>query len=55
MDYDYMSDDELFVALKEKAPATAETVEKVNDSNRQTIIAFLKFLSDVKKVIVSGR
>jgi hypothetical protein len=44
-----MSDDELFVALKEKAPATAETVEEVNDFNRQTVIAFLKFLSDTKK------
>jgi len=46
MDYDKMSDSELYALLKERVPAVAETVGEVGDSNRQTLIAFLKFLSD---------
>ncbi len=49
MDYDAMSDEELYAVLKERAPATAEAVKEVNDSNRQTVIAFLKVFSDVKQ------
>jgi hypothetical protein len=44
-----MSDDELYAVLKERAPAAAEAVKEVNDSNRQTVIAFLKVLPDVKQ------
>ena len=46
MDYEKMSDAELYSILKERAPAVAETVGEVKDSNRETLIAFLKFLSD---------
>ena len=46
MDYEKMSDAELYSLLKERAPAVAETVREVKDSNRETLIAFLKFLSD---------
>lgn len=44
MDYERMSNAELYALLKEKMPAVAETVGKVRDSNRETIIAFLKFV-----------
>ena len=44
MDYDRMSNAELYALLKEKMPAVAETVGKVRDSNRETIIAFLRFV-----------
>jgi hypothetical protein len=43
-DFDKMSDEELYRFLKEKLPAVAQTVRAVNDVNRETIIAFLKFL-----------
>lgn len=46
MEYEKMSDVELYSLLKEKAPAVAETVRNVRDSNRETLIAFLKFLAD---------
>jgi len=46
MDYENMSDTELYVLLKDRAPAVAETVREVNDSNREKLIAFLRFLSD---------
>ena len=46
MDYEKMSDAELYSLLKERAPAVAETVREVKDSNREALIAFLKFLSD---------
>jgi len=44
MDYERMSNTELYDLLKERTPAVAETVRKVGDSNRETVIAFLKFL-----------
>ena len=46
MDYENMSDEELYSLLKERVPAVAETVGEVNDSNREKLIAFLKFLWD---------
>jgi hypothetical protein len=45
MDYERMSDTELYALLEERVPAVAETVRKVRDSNREEVIAFLKFLS----------
>ena len=30
--------------MKENLPAVAETVRTVNDANRETVIAFLRFL-----------
>ena len=44
MDYERMSNAELDALLKEKMPAVAETVGKVRDSNRETVIAFLRFV-----------
>jgi hypothetical protein len=46
MDYEGMTNEELYFLLKEKAPAVAETAKGVNDSNRETVIAFLTLLSD---------
>jgi hypothetical protein len=46
MDYEDMTNEELYLLLKEKAPAVAETARDVNDSNRETVIAFLILLSD---------
>ena len=46
MEYERMSDTELYALLEERVPAVAETVRKVRDSNREEVIAFLKFLSD---------
>ncbi len=46
MDYERMSDTELYALLEQRVPAVAETVRKVRDSNREEVIAFLKFLSD---------
>jgi len=43
--YENMSNEELYSLLKEKAPAVAETAKDVNDSNRETVIAFLILLS----------
>ena len=45
MDYEKMSNAELHALLKEKMPAVAETVREVRDSNRETLIAFLRFCS----------
>lgn len=44
MDYERMSNTELYTLLKERMPAVAETVRKVRDSSRETIIAFLRFV-----------
>ena len=44
MDYERMSNAELYALLKEEMPAVAETVGKVRDSNRETVIAFLRFV-----------
>jgi len=46
MDYKSMSDEELYSFLKERLPAVAETTGEVGDSNRETVIAFLTFLSE---------
>ena len=46
MDYEDMTNEELYFLLKEKAPAVAETAKDVSDSNRETVIAFLILLSD---------
>ena len=46
MDYENMSNAELYALLKEKMPAVAETVREVRDSNRETLIAFLRFCSN---------
>ena len=46
MDYEKMSNAELYALLKEKMPAVAETVREVRDSNRETLIAFLRFCSN---------
>ena len=46
MDYENMSDEELYSLLKERMPAVAETAGEVGDSNRETVVAFLKLLSD---------
>jgi len=46
MDYQKMSNAELYALLKEKMPAVAETVREVRDSNRETLIAFLRFCSN---------
>ena len=45
-DCERMSDQELYGLLKENLPAVAETVRSVNDANRETVIDFLRFLSD---------
>jgi hypothetical protein len=44
MDYQDMSDEELWLLLTETAPRMH--VEDVTDSNRETVIAFLKLLLD---------
>ncbi len=46
MDFREMSDEELFLVLKKKIPAVAETMAEVNDSNRETVIAFLRVFCD---------
>jgi hypothetical protein len=43
-DCENMSDPELYRFLEENLPAVAETVHAVNDANRETVVAFLKFL-----------
>jgi hypothetical protein len=45
-DCERMSDQELYGLLEEKLPAVADTVRSVNDTNRETVIDFLRFLSD---------
>jgi hypothetical protein len=49
VDFGDMSDEELFLVLKEKIPAVAENMEGVSDSNRETVIAFLRVLWDNPK------
>jgi hypothetical protein len=44
MDYERMSNAKLYALLKERMPAVAETVGKVSDSNRDTVIAFLRYV-----------
>jgi hypothetical protein len=46
MDYENMSDEELYFLLKERMPAVAEIGGDVGDSNRQTVVAFLKLLPE---------
>ncbi len=41
-----MSNEELHSLLKERVPAVAEITEEVNESNRETVIAFFKLLFD---------
>jgi hypothetical protein len=48
-----MSDQELYRLLKENLPAVAETVRTVNDANRETVIAFLRFLSSKARIMAS--
>ncbi len=48
-DCERMSDQELYRLLKENLPAVAETVRTVNDGNRETVIAFLRFLSNTAR------
>ncbi len=45
-DCEKMSNEELCRFLEEKLPALAETVREVTDFNRETVMAFLKLLSD---------
>ncbi len=45
VDFDNLSNEELCLLLKERIPAVFETVGKVTDSNRETVVAFLKFIS----------
>lgn len=45
-DYEGMSNEELYLLLKEKAPDVAAVAGEVRDSNRNTVIAFLVLLSD---------
>ncbi len=39
-----MSNEELYRFVKKELPAVAATVGKINESNRETVIAFLRFL-----------
>jgi hypothetical protein len=48
-DCERMSDQELYRLLKENLPAVAETVRTVNEANRETVIAFLRFLSNTAR------
>lgn len=43
-DCEKMSNQEIYGFLKENLPAVAEAVHVVNDANRETVVAFLKFL-----------
>jgi len=52
-DCEKMSDQELYRLLKENLPAVAETVRTVNDANRETVIAFLRFLSSKARIMAS--
>lgn len=45
-DCEQMSNEELHSLLKERVPAVAEITEEVNESNRETVIAFFKLLFD---------
>ena len=45
-DCDKMSDQELYRFLQENLPALADTVGIVDDLNRKSIIALLKYFSD---------
>ena len=39
-----MSNEELYRFVKKELPAVAATVGKINEFNRETVIAFLRFL-----------
>ena len=43
-DCEKMSNEELYRFVKMELPAVAATVREINESNRETVIAFLKFL-----------
>lgn len=43
-DCEKMSNEELYRFVKKELPAVAATVGKINESNRETVIAFLRFL-----------
>jgi len=45
VDFDNLSNEELCRLLKERTPAVFDTVGRVTDSNRETVIAFMKFIS----------
>ena len=45
-DCEKMSDQELFRLLEENLPALADTVRTVNGANRETVMAFLRFVSN---------
>ena len=46
IDYESMSNEELFKLLMESSSCMAAVVGKVDESNRQTVIAFLILLAD---------
>ncbi|OPY59628.1 MAG: hypothetical protein A4E57_04684 [Syntrophorhabdaceae bacterium PtaU1.Bin034] len=39
-----MSNEELYRFVKKELPSVAATVGKIDESNRETVIAFLRFL-----------
>lgn len=41
-DYEHMSEDELYHALRQRRLDVAAVTEKVDDFNKHTVIAFLK-------------
>jgi hypothetical protein len=45
VDFDNLSNEELCRLLKERVPAVLDTLGKVTDFNRETVIAFMKFIS----------
>jgi hypothetical protein len=49
VDYSRSSNEELYRFLEERAPDVAVVVGEVRDSNRETIIAFLTILSDLRE------
>lgn len=42
VDYNRMPDDELYLLLARRRPDVAAVAEKIDDHNRQTVIAFLR-------------
>jgi hypothetical protein len=49
MVYDNVSNDELYLLLEKRYPAVAETVGRVTDSNKEAVIALMRFLSDPRR------
>jgi hypothetical protein len=49
VDYSRSSNEELYRFLEEKAPDVAVVVGEVRDSNRETVIAFLTILPDLRE------